>query len=58
MRRCTAAFAGSPCPGPHAALRRSRYLATAVSATATLLVVDAWFDVLGRLHRGGRRERA
>ena len=28
------------------ALRRSRYLATAASATATLLVVDAWFDVL------------
>jgi hypothetical protein len=88
------------------ALRRSRYLATAATATATLLVVDAWFDVLttpgvqriesialavfvelplasvciwlswhaqqleerrivllmrryrGRLHRGGRRERA
>ena len=28
------------------ALRRSRYLATAASATAALLVVDAWFDVL------------
>jgi hypothetical protein len=28
------------------ALRRSRYLATAATATATLLVVDAWFDVL------------
>jgi hypothetical protein len=28
------------------ALRRSRYLATAASATATMLVVDAWFDVL------------
>lgn len=28
------------------ALRRSRYLATAAAATATLLVVDAWFDVL------------
>jgi hypothetical protein len=28
------------------ALRRSRYLATMATATATLLVVDAWFDVL------------
>jgi hypothetical protein len=28
------------------ALRRSRYLATAATATATLLAVDAWFDVL------------
>jgi hypothetical protein len=28
------------------ALRRSRYLATAAAATAALLVVDAWFDVL------------
>jgi hypothetical protein len=28
------------------ALRRSRYLATAATATATMLVVDAWFDVL------------
>jgi hypothetical protein len=28
------------------ALRRSRYLATAASATAALLAVDAWFDVL------------
>ena len=28
------------------AFRRSRYLATAATATATLLVVDAWFDVL------------
>ena len=28
------------------ALRQSVYLATAASATATLLVVDAWFDVL------------
>jgi hypothetical protein len=27
------------------ALRRSRYLATAATAAATLLVVDAWFDV-------------
>jgi hypothetical protein len=27
------------------ALRRSRYLATAATATATLLIVDAWFDV-------------
>jgi hypothetical protein len=33
---CTAYFA----------LRRSRYLSTAATATATLLVVDAWFDVL------------
>ena len=28
------------------ALRRSRYLATAATATTTLLIVDAWFDVL------------
>ncbi len=28
------------------ALRRSRYLSTAATATATLLVVDAWFDVM------------
>jgi hypothetical protein len=28
------------------ALRRSRYLATAATATATLLMVDAWFDVM------------
>jgi hypothetical protein len=28
------------------ALRRSRYLAAAATATATLLVVDAWFDVM------------
>jgi hypothetical protein len=28
------------------ALRRSRYLATAATVTATMLVVDAWFDVL------------
>jgi len=28
------------------ALRRSRYLATAATATAALLIVDAWFDVM------------
>lgn len=28
------------------ALRRSRYLAPAATATATLLVVDAWFDIM------------
>ncbi len=28
------------------ALRRSRYLSTAATATATLLVVDSWFDVM------------
>jgi hypothetical protein len=28
------------------AFRRSRYLATAATAAATLLVVDAWFDVM------------
>jgi hypothetical protein len=28
------------------ALRRSRHLATAAAATATLLVVDGWFDVV------------
>jgi hypothetical protein len=32
------------------ALRRSRYLATAAAATATLLVVDAWFDVMTSPH--------
>ena len=30
----------------YTALRRSRYLATAATATAVLLVVDAWFDVV------------
>ena len=33
------------CTG-YAALRRSRYLATTASATAALLVVDAWFDCM------------
>ena len=28
------------------ALRRSRYLSTAATATAVLLIVDAWFDVM------------
>lgn len=28
------------------ALRRSRYLATAAASTATLLIVDAWFDIV------------
>ena len=28
------------------ALRRSRYLAAAATVVATLLVVDAWFDIL------------
>jgi hypothetical protein len=28
------------------ALRRSRYLATAAAATATMLTVDAWFDIM------------
>ena len=28
------------------AFRRSRYLSTAATATATLLVLDAWFDVM------------
>ena len=31
------------------ALRRSRYLAAAATAAATLLVVDAWFDVVTTL---------
>ena len=31
------------------AFRRSRYLATAATAAATLLVVDAWFDVMTTL---------
>jgi len=33
------------------ALRRSRYLATAATAAATLLVVDAWFDLMTTLPR-------
>jgi len=33
------------------ALRRSRYLATAATSAATLLVVDAWFDVMTTLPR-------
>jgi hypothetical protein len=28
------------------ALRRSRYLATAAATTATMLIVDAWFDIM------------
>ena len=28
------------------ALRRSRYLSTAATATATFLVVDVWFDIM------------
>ena len=32
--------------GYFALRRRSRYLATAASATAALLIVDAWFDVM------------
>lgn len=31
------------------ALRRSRYLSTAATAAATLLIVDAWFDVMTTL---------
>jgi hypothetical protein len=31
------------------ALRRSRYLATAATAAAALLIVDAWFDVVTTL---------
>jgi hypothetical protein len=30
----------------YCALRRSRYLSTAAAATAALLIVDAWFDVV------------
>ncbi len=30
----------------HFALRRSRYLAVTSAAAATLLVVDAWFDIM------------
>ncbi|HUZ53867.1 MAG TPA: hypothetical protein VMU94_15255 [Streptosporangiaceae bacterium] len=39
----------------YGALRRSRYLSTAATATATLLVVDAWFDVM-TTPPGGRLE--
>ncbi len=42
---CTAYFA----------FRRSRYLSSAAAATATLLVVDAWFDVI-TTPRSGRLE--
>ena len=35
------------------ALRRSRYLAPAASATAALLVVDAWFDCMTTPPRSG-----
>ena len=38
------------------ALRRSRYLATAATAATTLLIVDAWFDVMTTLP--GQRLRA
>jgi hypothetical protein len=31
------------------AFRRSRYLATAATAAATLLITDAWFDVMTTL---------
>ena len=31
------------------AFRRSRYLATAATAATTLLIVDAWFDVMTTL---------
>jgi hypothetical protein len=34
----------------YCALRRSRYLAVAASAAGTLLLVDAWFDVLTSRH--------
>jgi hypothetical protein len=37
------------------AFRRSRYLSTAATATATLLVLDAWFDVM-TTPSGGRLE--
>jgi hypothetical protein len=30
----------------YSALRRSRYLSSAATATATILIVDAWFDVM------------
>jgi hypothetical protein len=30
----------------YTALRRSRYLSSAATATATILIVDAWFDVM------------
>jgi hypothetical protein len=37
---------GSLAATAYAALRRSRYLSTVAAATATLLVVDAWFDCM------------
>jgi hypothetical protein len=35
-----------------AALRRSRFLPLAAAATAALLVMDAWFDVIGSANDG------
>src|SRR5450432_2299264 len=35
------------------ALRRSRYLSVAATAVGTLLIVDAWFDVLTSRRREG-----
>lgn len=40
----------------YTSLRRSRYLSTAATAAAVLLVVDSWFDVL--TSTGGERLRA
>jgi hypothetical protein len=37
---------GSLASTAYFAMRRSRYLSTAATATAALLVVDAWFDVV------------
>jgi hypothetical protein len=39
-------LAGGLASTAYFALRRSRYLSTAAAATATLLVVDAWFDCM------------
>lgn len=39
-----------------AALRRNRFLSVAASATAALLLMDAWFDVVGSSNRTDRLE--
>jgi hypothetical protein len=38
------------------ALRRNRFLPIAAAATASLLVMDAWFDVIGSGDHGQTRE--
>jgi hypothetical protein len=46
-----AALLGLIAATAYAAVRHSRWLPVAAAATATLLVVDAWFDVVTAPHR-------